>query len=135
MITRYRLGETLVIGWALIGISLVILYAFVRGGVPDSWLLVAILIGLLAWLIAIRPAVQVHEHALVIQNIFRKHEIPWVAIADISATLLLTVVTEDGRKISAWAISSSGRSRMRREASKADEIVYELENYRIKYAR
>jgi len=134
MITRYRAGEALIIGWVLIGVALVILLAIFRQGFSSISLAVAILIALFAWLVAIRPAIMVYQHALVIQNVFRKYEIPWLAIIEISSTLLLTVKTTEGEKISAWAISSSGRSRRRGEASRADEIVYELEEYRRSYS-
>ena len=135
MIARYRSTEALVIGWALIGVALVIVFAVFQQGFSTSTLLIAGLIVLLAWLVAIRPAIMVYEHALIIQNVFRRHVIPWMAITEVSAPLLLTVKTDDGRRISAWAISSSGRSRMRGEASRADEIAYELEHYRTVYRR
>lgn len=133
MIVRYRSTESLVVGWALIGVSVVILFAIFRQGFSTVSFFIAILIALLAWLVAIRPDVTVHERALVIQNVFRRHEIPWIGISEISATFLLTVTMEDGSRISAWAISSSGRSRRRNEASRADVIVYELEEYRRTY--
>ena len=133
MIARYRSGETVAMGWALIGVALIILLAVFQRGFSADALLVAILVAIFGWLIAIRPAIVVYEHALIIQNVFRKHEIPWAAITQISATLLLTVRTVDGRKISAWAISSSGRARLRGQASKAEEIALELERFRVTY--
>ena len=134
MIARYRAGETLVLGWALIGAALLIFFAALEQGFSSAWLLIDALIVLVAWLIAIRPAILVYEQALVIQNVFRKHEVPWSAISKISSTLLLTVWTGDGKKISAWAISTSVRSRIRGAISRADEIAYELEQYRSTYS-
>jgi hypothetical protein len=133
MIARYRSGETLAVGWALIGVALVAVFAISQSGFSGEALLVAILVALVAWLVAIRPAIIVHEHALVIQNVIRKHEIPWSTITQISSTLLVTVRTEDGRKISAWAISSSVKSRALGRTSKGDEIALELERYRMAY--
>jgi len=133
MITRYRSGETLAMGWALLGLAVVILLAVFKQGFSALALLVAILIALLAWLVAIRPAIEVHEHVLVIQNVFRKHEIPWPVVTDISTILLLTVTTSDGRKISSWAISSSRRSKMRGDLSRAERVAFELEQYRSNY--
>lgn len=133
MITRYRSGETLAMGWALLGLSVVILLAIFKQGFSALAVLVAIMIALLAWLVAIRPAIKVYEHVLVIQNVFRKHEIPWPVVTDISTTLLLTVTTADGRKISSWAISSSRRSKMRGDLSRAERVAFELEQYRSNY--
>lgn len=134
MIVRYRSGQALALGWALVGVALIILFGVLKENFSGDSLLIAILVVFLAWLVAIRPAILVYEHALVIQNIFRKHEIPWSTIARISSALLLTIRTGDGKKISAWAISTSARSRIRGETSRADEIAYELERYRNTYS-
>ncbi|OIQ80840.1 hypothetical protein GALL_373970 [mine drainage metagenome] len=133
MISRYRSSETLAMGWALLGLSVVILLAIFKQGFSALAVLVAMMIALLAWLVAIRPAIKVYEHVLVIQNVFRKHEIPWPVVTDISTTLLLTVTTADGRRISSWAISSSRRSKMRGDLSRAERVAFELEQYRSNY--
>ena len=133
MIARYRSGETLALGWALIGVALIILVAVSRKGVSGKALFAALLVALIAWLIAIRPAIIVNEKALIIQNVLRKHEIPWSSISSISSTLLITITTTDGRKISAWAISSSPKSRARGQTTKGDEIAHDLERYRLSY--
>ena len=133
MIARYRSGPTLAIGWALIGMALVIIYAMTQRGFSIVALSVAILISFFAWLVAIRPAILVFEDSLTIQNVFRKYEIPWSSITQISAPLLLSIRTEDGRKISAWAISSSGSDRARGRESRGEVIAVELERYRTAY--
>ena len=133
MIARYRSGSTLAIGWALIGMALVIIYAMTQRGFSVIALSAAILISLFAWLVAIRPAILVFEDSLTIQNVFKKYEIPWSSITQISAPLLLSIRTEDGRKISAWAISSSGSDRARGRESRGEVIVVELERYRTAY--
>ena len=133
MITRYRSGSTLAIGWALIGVALVIIYAMTQRGFSIVALSSAILISLFAWLVAIRPAILVSEDALTIQNVFKKYKIPWSSITQISAPLLLSIRTEDGRKISAWAISSSGSDRARGRESRGEVIAVELERYRTAY--
>ena len=133
MIARYRSGPTLVVGWALIGMALVIIYAMTQRGFSVIALSAAILISLFAWLVAIRPAILVFEDSLTIQNVFKKYEIPWSSITQISAPLLLSIRTEDGRKISAWAISSSGSDRARGRESRGEVIVVELERYRTAY--
>ena len=133
MITRYRSGSTLAIGWALIGVALVIIYAMTQRGFSIVALSSAILISLFAWLVAIRPAILVSEDALTIQNVFKKYKIPWSSITQISAPLLLSIRTEDGRKISAWAISSSGSDRARGRESRGEMIAIELERYRTAY--
>jgi hypothetical protein len=133
MIARYRSGPTLAIGWALIGMALVIIYAMTQRGFSVVASSAAILISLFAWLVAIRPAILVFEDSLTIQNVFKKYEIPWAAITQISAPLLLSIRTEDGRKISAWAISSSGSDRARGRESRGEAIAVELERYRTAY--
>jgi len=133
MVIRYRSGSILALGWALVGVAVIILFGVLRQNFSSDSLLVAILISALAWLVALRPAILVYEHALVIQNVFRKYEIPWAAITQISSSLLLIVRTEDGKTVTSWAISSSARSRIRGETSRADEIAFELENYRNTY--
>ncbi len=133
MIARYRSGSTLAIGWALIGMALVIIYAMTQRGFSIVALSTAILISLFAWLVAIRPAILVSVDALTIQNVFKKYEIPWSSITQISAPLLLSIRTEDGRKISAWAISSSGSDRARGRESRGEMIAIELERYRTAY--
>ena len=133
MIARYRSGPTLAIGWALIGMALVIIYAMTQRGFSIVALSAAILISFFAWLVAIRPAILVFEDSLTIQNVFRKYEIPWSSITQISAPLLLSIRTEDGRKISAWAISSSGSDRARGRESRGEVIAVELERYRTAY--
>ncbi len=133
MVARYRSGTTLAIGWSLIGMALIIIYAITQRGFSIVALSIAILVVLFAWLVAIRPAVIVHENALIIQNVFKRYEIPWSAISQIAPTLLLTVKTQDGRKIEAWAISSSIRDRINGRESRAEEIAAELEQYRLVY--
>ena len=133
MIARYRSGPTLAVGWTLVGMALVIIYAMTQRGFSIVALSAAILIVLFAWLVAIRPAILVFEDALTIQNVFKKYEIPWSSITQISAPLLLSIRTEDGRKISAWAISSSGRDRARGRESRGEAIAIELERYRSVY--
>jgi hypothetical protein len=128
MIARYRSKGTLALGWALVGVSLVIAFAVFRRGLSDVALVVAVLVALLGWLIAIRPAIIVHKDALVIQNVIKKHEIPWPTITRISSTLLITVATEDGR-----TISSSARSLALGHTSKGDEVAFALEQYRMSY--
>jgi hypothetical protein len=133
MVARYRSWETLALGWALIGVALVIVFAVSKNGFSAIALSVAVLIVVFAWLVAIRPAIIVLENVLVIQNVLKRHEIPWPQVAQISSTMLITVTTSGGKKISAWAISSSVRSNVQGKHSRGDQVAFELESYRISH--
>jgi len=133
MIARYRSGAAVATGWLLIALAAFGLFVAMRNGFSFTALLIALGVIAFAWLVAIRPAVIVREEALIIQNVFTRHEIDWSSISYIRPTLLLTVVTEDGRKFSAWAISASARSRAQGNEKREDVIAMELELYRNTY--
>lgn len=133
MITRYRSWAAVGTGWLLIALAVFGLFVAMQSGFSFVALLIALGVIAFAWFIAIRPAVIVYEEALIIQNVLSRHEIDWSSISYIRPTLLLTVVTEDGRKISAWAISSSARPVREGNERRADVIAMELEAYRVAY--
>ncbi|HUW77524.1 MAG TPA: PH domain-containing protein [Candidatus Nanopelagicaceae bacterium] len=133
MIARYRSMGTLLIGWAMVLVSLLIVVAVIQKNFSNVALLVAISIAALAWFIAIRPAIIVREHSLVIRNIIREHAIPWAEVVQISSTVMISVRTQDGRRITSWAFSSSPRSNPRSGPNRTDEVAFELEKYRVGY--
>lgn len=75
----------------------------------------------LMYLVLVRPALIVEPGVLRIRNLLREHVIPWDDIDAYTTRLQLTVILNDGRKISAWGAPPSSVGRPRPQLGKRDE--------------
>jgi len=71
-----------------------------------AWPIVLIAWG--AWLLYIAPFVVMTEGFIEIHNIFATHRVPWGDVDSIDSRYALTVKTESGRTIRAWAAPAPG---------------------------
>ncbi|MGZ0710454.1 PH domain-containing protein (plasmid) [Coraliomargarita sp. W4R53] len=61
-----------------------------------------------AWLLYIAPAVTVTDGFVEIRNLVRTHRVPWGDIEEVDTRYALTIVTNDHRRIHAWAAPAPG---------------------------
>jgi hypothetical protein len=101
---RPRGGQ--IVAWVAIAIcALGLVFIAVTDGVPSLivWAWPIVLVAWLAWILYIRPRVQISEGFIEVGNVFRTHRVPWGDVADVDSRYALTVHTTGGRSIRAWA--------------------------------
>ena len=101
---RPRGGQ--IIAWAAIGVcALGLVFIALTDGLTGLvlWAWPIVLVAWLAWILYIRPCVQLNEGFIEIRNVFRTHRVPWGDVADVDSRYALTVRTTGGRSIRAWA--------------------------------
>ncbi|WP_214468583.1 PH domain-containing protein [Microbacterium flavescens] len=101
---RPRGGQ--IIAWVAIGIcALGLVFVAITDGVPSLivWAWPIVLVAWLAWILYIRPYVQISEGFIEIGNVFRTHRVPWGDVTDVDSRYALTIHTTGGRSIRAWA--------------------------------
>jgi hypothetical protein len=106
---RPRGGQ--ILAWAAIGVCALglVFIAFADGALSLLvWAWPILLVAWLAWILYIRPYVQISEGFIEIANVFRTHRVPWGDIDDVDSRYALTVRTRDGRSIRAWAAPAPG---------------------------
>ncbi|SBS70262.1 PH domain-containing protein [uncultured Microbacterium sp.] len=81
----------------------------IEGVLQWGWPIVAF--AWLAWLLYIRPSVEVTEAFVEIRNLFRTHRVPWGDVAAVESRYALTVETAGGSRIRAWAAPAPGARR------------------------
>ncbi|GAA1690301.1 hypothetical protein GCM10009808_04070 [Microbacterium sediminicola] len=106
---RPRGGQ--VVAWIAIVIAVAALvYLAVDGGLGElvrwAWPIVAL--GWVAWLLYIRPYVRVTPGFVEVSNILRTHRVPWGDIDHVDSRFALTLHTNGGRSIRAWAAPAPG---------------------------
>jgi hypothetical protein len=119
---RPRGGQ--ILAWAAIGVcALGLVFIAVTDGALSllAWAWPIALVAWLAWILYIRPHVQISEGFIEIANVFRTHRVPWGDVDDVDSRFALTVHTKDGRSIRAWAAPAPGA----RQAltTKRDEVA------------
>lgn len=101
---RPRGGQ--IIAWAAIGVcALGLVFIALTDGLTGLvlWAWPIVLVAWLAWILYVRPCVQLNEGFIEIRNVFRTHRVPWGDVADVDSRYALTVRTTGGRSIRAWA--------------------------------
>lgn len=114
---------------ALIGGALVVLFCgfgaidlLVESGTRDLVAAAVLtLVAVMAALYGVYPAAFAWSDRLVVRNPFRKIELPWETVTDLSARLSFIAHTE-GRRFTVWAIPVSLRERRRAERHRLKEV-------------
>ncbi|WP_327087525.1 PH domain-containing protein [Nonomuraea sp. NBC_01738] len=63
------------------------------------------------YVVALRPATVVGEHALVVRNPFRTTTLPWPSIEEVNVTHSINVEHDGGQVLRAWTPTSTARER------------------------
>lgn len=98
-------GGIVLAGGAIALCALTLVYLAVTDGVLTLvvWGWPVIGFAWLAWLVYIRPRVVVTDGFVEIDNVLRRHRVPWGDVDQVDSRFALTVQTADGRTIRAWA--------------------------------
>lgn len=120
---RPRGGQ--ILAWAAIGVCALglVFIAFTDGiAALALWGWPILLVAWLAWILYVRPHVQISEGFIEIANVFRTHRVPWGDVDDVDSRYALTVRTRDGRSIRAWAAPAPGARQAL--ATKREEVSH-----------
>lgn len=119
VVIRPRGGQ--IIAWTAIGLcGAGLVFIAVTDGVSSLllWSWPVLLVAWAAWVLYIRPYVEVTDGFVEIGNPFRTHRVPWDDMQDVESRYALTIETKGGRSIRAWAApapSARHAMTMRRE--------------------
>lgn len=103
----FRQASANITGWIFIGLLALatVLYVIRQ---PSIWYQPVCLcgaIGLIVWVVLVRPSVVVAKEGVEIHNLVRDIDLPWEDIDLATRRWNLKVYTPDGRKFGSWAIS------------------------------
>ncbi|WP_054681877.1 PH domain-containing protein [Microbacterium sp. No. 7] len=137
-----RAGSSQVAFW--IAVALVVFFtadAVVRGAwdVVLSWGAAGALIVWALWLVQYHSCVRLEPSRIVVQNLLRRHEVPWGRVEGIVARPQVALELADGRRLVCWGAPFPRRQSPRSADADArpsghDEIVDALEHARAESA-
>ena len=106
---RPRGGMIIAVAALVIAVAALVFIA-VDGGLLElvRWAWPVVLLGWGAWLVYLRPFVRVSEGFVEVSNIVRTYRVPWGDIAEVDSRYALTLRTNGGRVIRAWAAPAPG---------------------------
>ncbi|WP_061960759.1 PH domain-containing protein [Demequina flava] len=105
-IDSYRTGGAPMWGWFGIAAGgLIVVLSLVVDGFPRAFgsIGVGFAVMLVSYATFMRPSVDVHRSGIVVRNIIRNAYVPFARMADLSTQWGLEILTDDGKKVSAFA--------------------------------
>lgn len=102
-----RQTQALLLGFATIVLCVLIVLLSLRSsaGIGLAEVVWPAAVALFAWVLFVRPSVELTDEAVVLRNLVRDVEIPWSRIEATQARWNLRVITDGGAAYGSWAVS------------------------------
>jgi len=107
---RFRPVFGRVLAAVVVVVCVVIVAQSLVADAAGSWFVLAplALVGVGVWAVYWQPGVDVDEEGVTVRNILRTTRVPWARLVKVDTRYTLTLATDDGRTVGAWASPAPG---------------------------